>query len=179
MPKCRYCWLPRAGWCGSNAGGVMVTRVLRLGVTVAVMGAIIAVLGMPGVASAASGPVCGNPADTAAHCYVQAQQASPNGQPDLISMVGVFTVPSKLAVKAPAYSIAEISLGYYPVQVELGWIVAPGQYHGSTAPIFSSISGGRLAFRRTSARKVFRRPLCSRNARPTITCSCRRNTRQA
>jgi Neprosin len=112
----------------------MATRGLRFCIPAVVMGTIIALAGVPEVASAASGPVCGNAADTAAHCYVEAQQASSNGQPDIISMAGVFTVPKKLAVKAPAYSIAQITLGYYPVDVELGWIVAPGEYHGSTAP---------------------------------------------
>jgi hypothetical protein len=63
-----------------------------------------------------------------------AQLAAPGGNPIISSMAGTFTVPKTLAVKAPAYSIAQIALIGGNADIELGWIVSPGTYHGSKAP---------------------------------------------
>ena len=110
---------------------------LKFRLTIAATAAAAAVAGTPGTSSAAAGPVCGNAADTVAHCLVQAQQPSGNGQEIITAMAGVFTVPKKLSVKSPAYSIGQIALWGGSTgsnDIELGWIVDPAEYHGSTAP---------------------------------------------
>lgn len=101
--------------------------------------AMMAVLGAPGTSLAASGPACGNPSTeqtNPAHCYVMALQGAPNGNPSFTSMGATFTAPSQLAVKAPAYSIAQIALSFGPSDIELGWIVAPSIYHNQNPHLF-------------------------------------------
>jgi hypothetical protein len=51
-------------------------------------------------------------------------------------MGGTFTVPGQLAVKAPAYSIAQIALSFGADDIELGWIVAPGIYRNQHPHLF-------------------------------------------
>jgi hypothetical protein len=114
-----------------------MTRHLTLCVTAVAIATTIAVLGVPGESSAASGPVCGNATGTVSHCLVEAQQPSYNGQPIITAMAGIFTVPKQLAVKAPAYSIGQIALWGGSTganDIELGWIVDPAEYHGSKVP---------------------------------------------
>lgn len=99
-----------------------------------------AVLGVPGTSSAASAPTCGNPSteitNDPGHCYVMAVQGAPGGNPSFISMDGTFTVPSHLAVVAPAYSIAQIALSFGAADIELGWMVNPAAYHNQSPHLF-------------------------------------------
>jgi Neprosin len=112
-------------------------RGFKLRMTVTAIGSVIAALGVPGISFAASGPVCGNAADTAPHCLVEAQQPSSNGQSIITSMAGLFTVPKRLNVRSPAYSIGQMALwggSSGSNDIELGWIVDPTIYHGSKVP---------------------------------------------
>ena len=103
-------------------------------------GAVIAVPGPQGVSSAASGPSCGNVADTAPHCYVEADVGNPHSYPVVTSVAGRFTAPKQLAVKSPAYSRAQIAL-HGNGDIELGWLVDPAHQHGSEVPhLFVSFS---------------------------------------
>ena len=117
-------------------GGSMAIRGLARRVALAAIGATIAVLGVPGVSSAASAPSCGNASDSAPHCHVEADLGAPGGIPSFTSMAGLFSAPVKLAVKAPAYSIAQIALGFGGTDIELGWIVDPGAYKDQRPHLF-------------------------------------------
>lgn len=117
-------------------GAMMVRRGLWPRVVLAAAGTIVATLGAPGLASAASAPSCGDVNGLPHHCYVQAVFGYPGGQPDISSLTGYFTVPSKLAVKSPAYSIAQFALEYGSSDIELGWLVSPANYHNDYPHLF-------------------------------------------
>jgi hypothetical protein len=102
--------------------------------------AMIMTLETPGVSSVASPPACGNANATSDHCYVGAAFDDAGGH--ITSMTGLFTTPKKLAVKSPAYSIAQIALESPSADIELGWIVSPSNYHNQSPHLFVFFRGG-------------------------------------
>ena len=117
----------------------MAMRRLRVRIWLVVFGAMVMALGIPGVSSAASQPSCGSPNDSPPYCYVTAEMSSPldssGAQIPITAVAGLFTVPSTLPVKAPAYTIAQLALSYgNGDDIELGWIVDPKATKGSDVP---------------------------------------------